>query len=252
MAERCPQCRAEYGPEDRFCPSCGSVRMMADEPADATWPVPPDAGPDNPPNADRADRLDDDADFVPLVIPPQDRGRWTRLRERPTGRALAIALVALLLIVAAGGAYLALNGGDDGFGDDDTGERIFAPPALDASPAASSSISVAPAESVDTTPTRDVARNNTAVSAPTPAGAGASGPVRATATGGGSEPTVPAATPTVSASVTPRPAVFPESAGDALATVAETVEVPTPPAGRSPRGDGTGGPPPVGEPGAGG
>lgn len=122
MAERCPKCNAEYGSSDAYCTECGTprrVRSASDEvgaeldaPAQPDQPVPTDEadGPDEGSVPLGSTLSDDENDFIPLVIPPQEAPR----RDR---RAIAAVLFGILLIgalVAAAWFLIGANDDDDG------------------------------------------------------------------------------------------------------------------------------------------
>lgn len=127
MAERCPTCNAEFGPDDAYCTECGTPRRKR---ADSGGAAVSDAAgwPDPPVEADRANEplapplpspsspSTDEDDFIPLVIPPSQRDGG---RDR---RTVAAILIGVLLIGALAAAAWFVFGVNDG--DDDNGETL--------------------------------------------------------------------------------------------------------------------------------
>ncbi len=116
MTDRCPQCNAEYGSGDAYCPKCGTPRRggAARETASvtdaaATWPNQRTA-------ATEQAEPDGRDDFIPLVIPPESPRSW------PVGDAnrtlLAILIGVALVGLLGAGAWFAFGGDDDDDGAD--------------------------------------------------------------------------------------------------------------------------------------
>ncbi len=116
MTDRCPQCNAEYGSGDAYCPKCGTPRRggAARETASvtdaaATWPNQRTA-------ATEQAEPDGRDDFIPLVIPPESPRSW------PLGdgnRPLIAILIGVALVGLLGaGAWFAFGGDDDDDGAD--------------------------------------------------------------------------------------------------------------------------------------
>jgi hypothetical protein len=233
-----------------------------DDSAVSTWPAQPaSAGPADPdPPApgnpvDASSPFDDDDDFVPLRLPePAHRG-WSRGGDRRGGRIVALALALLALIAAGGAAYLAL-GGDDSGGDTATLDRIVVPAGIAGSPSPATAAVATPTGVLGIAAGGDVARNNMSVAKPQAATPAASPTdVAASTAGAGTTatpesatpaPATPTASPTRAAS-TSFPATAPTRVAAAVATTAAAADAPPvvlPGASSSgPRGDGTGGPP---------
>lgn len=245
MEDRCPQCNAEYGPDDRYCPVCGTPRPEAAPGDDASepdfvaaWRAPIAPGVAATSNAD-------DDDFVPLVFSTPPGGGWSGgPRRRGAARILVAVLIALLLLGAIGVAAWYAFGSDDADGTTETLGRSDVPAwVLGGSPHVATPVPLAsPATGDDPAVARDNIDSEGLSPAETPAAPASPTASRAvtdsqstsiapTPTATLAPPSTVEPSPTATPSPTPGPpsvAVVPKEVASVLSRIVMDVDAPTP------------------------